>query len=182
VGETGSVLDLPAVSGADAGTYRAIVTAIGGGVVTSSGTLAIVGSGESDFTSISTRGRIGAGQDVMIAGFAVTGSVSKTILVRVIGPALLDHGVNDPVLNPRLEVVSGSDVLFTNDQWGLNANVDDIVDASAQTGAFPLDPDSLDAVGLIVLPPGLYTMVASDADGINGSGGVALVEVYEVDP
>lgn len=181
-GETGRVLDLAGVSAADAGSYRAIVTAIGGGVTSSSGTLSIAGSGKSEFTSISTRGRIGAGQDVMIAGFAVTGNVSKTILVRVVGPGLAPHGVTDPVMNPRLEVVSGSGVLFTNDQWGLNDNVDDIIAASDQTGAFPLDPDSLDAAGLIVLPPGLYTMVASDVEGVDGAGGVALVEVYEVNP
>jgi len=38
-------------------------------------------------------------------------------------------------------------------------------------------PTSLDAVLLVTLPPGIYTAQVS---GVNGTTGVALVEVYEM--
>ena len=45
-------------------------------------------------------------------------------------------------------------------------------------GAFALtDPASKDSVLLVTLPPGGYTATAS---GVGGTGGQAIVEVYEV--
>ena len=42
----------------------------------------------SHFGNISTRMDVGSGSNVMIAGFMVWGSQSKTILVRALGPTL----------------------------------------------------------------------------------------------
>jgi len=44
-------------------------------------------------------------------------------------------------------------------------------------GAFPLTRGTADSVVLAVLPPGNYTAQIVGADG---TGGVALVEVYEL--
>ena len=45
------------------------------------------------FVNISTRGLVGTGDDVMIGGFIITGSASKTVLVRALGPSLASFGV-----------------------------------------------------------------------------------------
>jgi hypothetical protein len=44
--------------------------------------------------------------------------------------------------------------------------------------AFPLDEDGADAAFVVTLPPGVYTVVGSSADG--SSTGVILIEVYVV--
>jgi hypothetical protein len=52
-----------------------------------------------------------------------------------------------------------------------------ITSAFAAVGAFPLAADSLDAALLMPLEPGNYSV---EVKGVNGSTGLALVEVYEV--
>ena len=49
--------------------------------------------------------------------------------------------------------------------------------AFESSGAFSLDLGSRDAAMLIWLEPGLYTAIVS---GVEGSSGISLVEVYEV--
>src|SRR5207253_6454540 len=44
--------------------------------------------------NISTRGMVGTGEDVLIGGFIITGSDSKKVLVRAIGPSLASFGIS----------------------------------------------------------------------------------------
>ena len=46
-------------------------------------------------------------------------------------------------------------------------------------GAFPLTTASKDAVLLLTLPPGAYTVQLT---GVGNATGVGIVEVYDVDP
>lgn len=132
------------------------------------------------FVNLSTRGRVGSGDNLMIAGLVIGGPEPKRVLIRAIGPGLVAQGVTDAISDPKLTLVDASHaVVATNDNWSSQANTSAIVAASAQVGAFALTPNSRDAVLLVTLEPGLYTALV---DGVNGAQGVAMVEAYEVLP
>jgi hypothetical protein len=77
--------------------------------------------------------------------------------------------------DPKLELFSGSTVIATNDNWGGAAHLSA---AGAAVGAFAVSNLlSNDAMLLITLPPGSYTVQLT---GVAGGGGQALIEVYEV--
>jgi hypothetical protein len=132
--------------------------------------------------NVSTRGVVGTGQAQLIAGFVVGGNISKKVLIRAVGPTLSSYGVpsgtlGDPML--RLShLVNGVDTTVReNNDWDQGNDPALISDASAKAGAFPLPSGSKDAAILITLPPGTYT---AQATGVNGTTGIALVEVYEI--
>jgi len=130
--------------------------------------------------NISARVQVGTGGNVLIAGFVIGGSTSRTVLIRASGPALSPFGVTgtlpDPELALNLSNANGtSTLLATNSGWGGRTEV---VNASASVGAFPwTNLSSNDSAILVTLPPGGYTAQVS---GASGDTGVALVEVYEV--
>jgi hypothetical protein len=73
---------------------------------------------------------------------------------------------------------SAYDDVAANDNWGDSANLADIIQISAELYAFGLKSGSLDAVLLVDLGAGQYTVVA---DGVDGDTGVAIVELYDGD-
>ncbi len=125
--------------------------------------------------NLSTRGQVGAGGDILIAGFVVAGDVPKQVLIRAIGPSLSAFGVTGALADPILQLFTGNSLSNTNDNWG---GATAISTAANLVGAFALAPTSLDAVILATLPPGSYTAQVS---GAGGSTGVALVEIYDAD-
>ncbi len=133
------------------------------------------GSGaKSPFVNVSTRLRTSADAP-LIAGFVISGSAPKTVLIRAVGPTLADYGVAGALPNPKLQVYGSDKALVAeNEDWG----GDPAVAAAAQRlYAFALPAASKDAALLITLPPGIYTAQA----GANGGDGVALVEVYDAE-
>lgn len=126
--------------------------------------------------NISTRGRIGVGEDAMIAGFVVGGSAARTVLLRAIGPTLGGFGVPETAPDPKLVVFRGTSRLGESDNWSAEPGASALVSATAAVGGFPLPAGSRDAALLLTLEPGSYTAQVSPA---SGSGGVALVEVYD---
>jgi len=128
--------------------------------------------------NISTRGQVLAGDDVMIAGFIVSGTTSKTVVVNVAGPSLVPFGIANALMNPTLSLVRSSDsvVLGTNDNWQTQANPADV--AAIQATGF--QPNNSQEPALIrTLPPGAYTAIVS---GAGGTTGVGLVGVFTVTP
>ncbi len=126
--------------------------------------------------NISARVQVGTGGNILIAGFAIGGATSKTVLIRASGPALAPFGVTGTLPDPELQLFSGSTVLESNTAWGGNAQV---ISAASSVGAFPWSSGaSKDSALLVTLPPGAYTVQVS---GAGGDTGVALVEVYEVE-
>ncbi|MEO5958271.1 MAG: hypothetical protein ABIR80_04090, partial [Opitutaceae bacterium] len=100
-----------------------------------------------------------------------------TVLVRAVGPTLATaFGIGGTMADPKLELFSESGVkLAENDNWG---GTPALVNANTATGAFsPVVASSKDAALVITLAPGNYSARAS---GVNGGGGTAIVEVYEV--
>jgi hypothetical protein len=126
--------------------------------------------------NLSTRGQVGTGANILIAGFVVGGTVPKQVLVRAIGPTLSGFGVTGVLGDPQLQLYNSSGALvIANNNWG---GAGDVINASNAVGAFPLSSGSLDAVVLASLAPGAYTAQVS---GVGGGTGVALVELYDVD-
>jgi hypothetical protein len=126
-------------------------------------------------TNISARVQVGTGGNVLIAGFYIGGSTSRTVLIRASGPALIPFGLTGTLPDPQLQLNSTTGVIATNSAWGGNAQ---IAAAAASVGAFMWQfPSSNDSAILVTLPPGAYTATVS---GASGDTGIALVEVYEV--
>ena len=120
--------------------------------------------------NISTRGRVTAGENVLIAGFIITGSGSKNVVLRAIGPSLTSSGISDGLADPVLELRKGDGTFITsNDDW--KTNQASIPPALAPTN----DKESAIAISLA---PGAYTATVS---GKGAATGVALAEVYDVD-
>ena len=67
--------------------------------------------------NISTRLRVLPGDNALIAGYIITGSDPKTVIVRALGPSLQAVGVPDTLVNPTLELFdsSGQSIGFNND-------------------------------------------------------------------
>ncbi|MBL9186780.1 MAG: hypothetical protein JNK23_04830 [Opitutaceae bacterium] len=132
--------------------------------------------------NVATRSAVGTGEEALIAGFVISGSQPKPVLIRAAGPALRGFGVGDAIADPVLRVFSGGAVIAENDQWsvplGGGRTGAEIMAAAARAGAFPFANASADAAVLLTLPPGAYSAVAEGARGAAGSG---LVEVFEVE-
>ena len=128
--------------------------------------------------NLSSRGQVGTGTNVLVAGFNVGGTVPKQVLIRAIGPSLTQFGITGAIANPALSLFGGTGgqaLVASNDNWGGTAQ---LFNASGPVGAFTLSPTSLDSVILTTLAPGNYTAQVS---GVNGVTGTALVELYDVD-
>ncbi len=125
-------------------------------------------------TNISARTVAGAGEDVLAAGFNISGSTPAHVLVRGIGPGLLPFGVNGVLSDPQLQIIRDNKVVATSNDWVAGTEMSAAIAAS---GAFPLKPGSKDAAALVWLSPGLYSVLVSGVDGVPG---IALVEVYLV--
>lgn len=126
--------------------------------------------------NISTRGRVGGADDAMIAGFVISGSAPRPVLVRAIGPALANFGLVGTLADPKLTLFRGGTQLMVSDDWSAEAAANSIVSTSARLGAFGLPNPGRDAVVLATLDPGSYTAQVTPA---SGGPGVALVEVYD---
>jgi hypothetical protein len=124
--------------------------------------------------NISTRAAVGTGSDVLIAGFVIGGSTSKTLLIRGIGPSLASHGVAGAIEDPDLSVYAGARRIAGNDDWGGDETLGMV---SFQVGAFPLGSFSKDSALVLTLAPGAYT---AQLAGVGATSGVGLVEIYEV--
>ena len=134
-------------------------------------------AGRGSFVNLATRGLVGAGANVMIPGYVVTGTAAKTLLIRAAGPALAAFGVPGVLADPAITLFAGEQVLLANDNWGDAPNAALLRAAAERVGAFALSEGGKDAALLVTLPPGAYTVSAS---GAGGSAGVTLVEIYEV--
>jgi hypothetical protein len=121
--------------------------------------------------NISTRAKCLTDDNVLIAGFIITGTQGKKVIVRAIGPSLVgaEH-LNNPTL--ELHDFSGQVIAF-NDNWVDAPNRQEIIDSTIPP------TNDLESAILMTLAPGAYTAVVR---GANGSMGIALAEVYDLDP
>ncbi len=184
-GGTGTVTNGGAVSVV---TSRSVITQsinAATGVLTGTSTGAIVASyaGASEsalaqqrLVNISTRARVGSGEAVAIAGFVISGTESKPVLIRAVGPTLgTAFQLAGALASPRLDLYQGTTIIATNTGIAGNRIA---IDAVAQgAGAFALGAAGTDAAILTTLAPGTYTAIVSST---TANAGVALVEVYDL--
>jgi hypothetical protein len=120
--------------------------------------------------NISTRLRVEVGDNVMIGGFIITNATTSLVL-RGIGPSLVNSGISGALADPVLELRgSNGAVIFQNNNW------QDDPAQSAQISAAGLAlPNPLESGIASTLAPGAYTAILS---GRNQTTGVGLVEIY----
>lgn len=162
------------------GSFLAIVG--GNGAVTGSALVEIYDtdtsvSPTSRIANISTRGQIGAGES-LIAGFVVAGDQRKRLLIRAVGPTLANFGLAGVLPDPRIDVLSGTTSVASNNDWTDPSVASQVSSAGTLAGAFPLNANSKDAGMVLQLNPGSYTVQVS---GVGGSSGTTLVEIYDID-
>ena len=136
-------------------------------------TLTITPAPLSKALNIATRVFVDTGERVSIAGFIVTGDVSKKVLIRGIGPSLAANGVPSPLADPTLTLFDGSgNMLMTNDNWR------DSQAAEIMATGIPPQND-LESAIVATLAPGHYTAVLAGKNGTTGNG---LAEIYDLEP
>ena len=130
-------------------------------------------AGTSRLANISTRGFVGAGDNVMIGGIIVgpTGRSTSNLLVRAIGPSLAQANVANPLADPMLELRNAQGTLLSS-----NNNWKDTQQAAIQATTVPPSND-LESAIVTSLAPGNYTAIVR---GANNGTGVGLVEVYKL--
>lgn len=105
----------------------------------------------------------------------ITGNSPKKVAIRGMGPSLQSAGfIGTALSDPTLEL-RGSDnsLIASNDNWR-----DDPVSA-AELEAVGLAPGfDFESAIVATLPPGAYTAIMG---GRNGSTGMSLVEIYDMD-
>jgi hypothetical protein len=128
--------------------------------------------------NLSTRGEAGAGNNALIAGFVLSGTQPRQILVRAVGPGLASFSIAAPLADPVVTLYRQDRAIATNDDWESGRSAGAVEIAAARAGAFPLPRASRDAALLVTLAPGAYTVVVT---GTNVGTGIALVEIYDAD-
>jgi hypothetical protein len=131
------------------------------------------GPSGSHLANISTRMKVGSGQNVLIGGLIIQGTQSKTLIVRAMGPSLAGAGIPNVLADPVLELHdSTGGIIASNNNWQ-----DDEHASQIQTMGFG-PTNSAESAILVTVSPGNYTAVVS---GWGGGQGTGLVEVYEID-
>ncbi len=123
--------------------------------------------------NVSTRMNVRTGDSQAIGGFIITSGDPKKVIIRGLGPSLGDNGITSVLADPTLEL-HGPDgaLLVSNDNWR-----DTQETAIEATGLAPTD--NLESAIVATLQPGAYTVVVSGKDATTG---VAMVEIYDLDP
>jgi len=130
-------------------------------------------TGNAQTLQISTRGRVGTGDNVMIGGFIIDGSTTKKVIIRAIGPSLGTSGVAGALSNPTLELHDSTGAsLQSNDDWRTNQEQEILASHLAPA-------NDLESAIVADLAPGSYTAIVS---GFGGGSGIALVEIYDLEP
>ncbi len=174
----------------DSGMFTANVTGVGGatGIALAELYDADTGSPAAELVNISARARVGAeAANTLIAGFAITGTTSDTVLIRGVGPSLGTlFGLRQALGASQVTLFDAKgNQIAVNSNWSASADGEhedsdkeaDVDEASDHVGAFRLPHGSHDSVIIATLPPGTYT---AHVTGVNQSTGIALVEIYEV--
>ncbi len=123
----------------------------------------------SNLANISSRGFVGAGDNVMIAGVILAGENITTVVLRGLGPSLGQFGIADSLQDPTLDLYDANGtVTASNDNWK------DVQEAALQASNLAPTDDRESAI-LAELTAGAYTAILR---GKNDGNGIGLIEVY----
>lgn len=123
--------------------------------------------------NISTRGFVGAQNNVMIGGFILGGNNSTRVAVRGLGPSLSQFGLGNLLADPTLELHDANGAtLVANDNW-----TDDPASAALLSANGVAPANSKESAIFTSLPPGQFTAILA---GKNGGTGLGIIEVYNL--
>jgi hypothetical protein len=168
-GATNSTLTVSNVQSGSAGNYTVVVSNSAGSATSTAATLTLDTTPR--LINVSCRAFAGSGDSTLIVGFYISGTGSKTLLIRGIGPTLLQY-IAPPVVNdPVITVYNENDLpVASNNDW------DPVLAADfTRVGAFSLVNGSKDAAFKVTLQPGRYTVHLVNS----GATGEGLIEVYD---
>jgi hypothetical protein len=132
----------------------------------------------SSLANVSTRARVGSGDDTFISGFVL--KEEARVLVRAVGPSLAQFSVRDVLTDPRLVIYDAKGVRVAE---GIPVSELNFIQHEAfitiydRAGAFPIIGPTNDAVLFAPLPAGAYTVHVTSR---SGRSGVVLGEVYSL--
>ena len=186
-GATSATLALGNIGTNQAGIYTVVLTNSAGSVTSAPATVTV--SYNARLTNLSARANAATGANFLSAGFVVSGSGSKKILVRGVGPTLTEFAIASPLVRPQLGLYDAVPSLIAmNVGWGNaptagpSSVAATVISATASVmssvGAFALPAGSADCAMLATLPGGSYS---TEVSGVSGSTGIALAELYDTD-
>ena len=101
-----------------------------------------------------------------------TGTESKTVIIRAIGPTLSEFGVPGALPDPTLKLYQGNTLLFSNDDWRNSAQ-----QAEIESSGLAPNNEAESAIIWTLTPGENYTAVMR---GKNGQTGVGIVEAFDL--
>ncbi len=187
-GANSATLSLANVGTAQSGYYAAGVTNGAGSAISANALLTVNYSAR--LVNISARSGVASTTNILIGGFGISGTGTKNLLLRGVGPGLTSYfGLTGTLSNPQLTLFdSVPTAIVTNIGWGngLTAGASTVsVSPQAATsglmntlGAFTILTGSADSAMEVTPAVGSYTAQVS---GVGGTSGIALMEIYDAD-
>ena len=180
-GAVSSTYSIPEVQLTDAGPYT-VAVANDAGTTTSEIASLDVGTDTGRLVNLSCRGNAQTGNRVLIPGMYFSGTGTKRVLIRAIGPtlALPPFNVQGALQDPYLRVFDASGrQIYSNDNWGDDGDSDLLGELFQEVGAFALPEGSKDAVVVADIPADQG--ITYHVSGADGGTGISVVEIYEID-
>ncbi|PTX90642.1 hypothetical protein DB354_18405 [Opitutus sp. ER46] len=197
-GATTRTYTVASAAAADLGSYTVKVVNSVGSVTSTAGVLAFPappaqvkvakGTGTAQIVNLSTRGIVAKGEDVLIAGFVISGSANKKVLILGSGWNLRRLGVTGEIGRPKITLyhrVDGVDRYVTENSDWQRAGPEVAPLAKQVYAPMPepsADPAHGDAALVMTLEPGAYTVMVEPAATSANEDGIGLIEIYDVQP
>lgn len=128
------------------------------------------GSTSKQVLNVSTRASAGLDENVIVGGFIVSGDRVKRVVLRALGPSIDQNGLNGVLADPVISLYDSSGVLVESNDNRLELG-------GVVNPLLPSNPS--ESYLIAVLPPDSYTAIVQ---GVGKTSGVALVEVYDLEP
>lgn len=167
----------PTAYGNSAWEYR--VSAISGGISKSSEAVTTPVLPSSRLVNLSARGYHGEGERALIPGFAIEGEGFVKTLIRARGPALLDSGIHEAILNPSLSMrdADGSEIA-ANEDWFDDYTLNRMLEAESASGASSIALFASESALIGSYGEGVRTAIVSSP---SDETGFALAEVFAIE-
>lgn len=180
-GATESTYTIASFSNSDAGEYALSVTNSEGTSVSSAAMLTAI-EASARLINISTRGIARSGESAMIVGYFLSGaSGEKEMIIRAIGPDLLNRGIEGAMLDPQIRLLSvgGGGVSLANDNWENGNDLEYLTELMPRSGATGLMDGSKDSVIVGSFPISGYTALIGP--NVGEADGIVLAEAFDAD-
>ena len=170
-GATDVRLTLAVTNEADAGNYSIVVGDRFGSESSAPAVLYM-----SRIANFSVRASVGPDAPSITLGHGIAGRGSVALL-RAVGPALAQFGVQNGLIDPRI-TVARTFPASSNDGWSNGPNAPQIADEGRRLGAFPLAAKSADAAIFSAFDGVAFS---AEAGSVSNGNGIVLFELYHAD-